>query len=377
MKTLELSSVPISLYIHFPWCEKKCPYCDFNIETNKRDGDEEALLFAILKDLDDSTKYIGARKFTSLYFGGGTPSLISAKIIEKIISTLKDKELLQIDCEISFELNPKEVKEKYINDLVGIGINRVSIGIQSFDAKTLSSLERNHDACDSLNALQVISKMESVDTTIDLIYGVMGQDINSLKKDIEIFCSYDISHLSMYQLTIEPNTIFYKKELSLPDDTLIELMESEAKKILNSNSISQYEVSSWSKDNKKSNHNMNYWMYGDYLGLGPGAHSKITQETSIKRMIKLKTVASYIKDPSKTIDTIITSESYDLDLAMNLLRIKGGLSLEELETSHIYIPDSFLEKRLKGIEEKLLESDGFRATQIGYKFLNDTINLFN
>jgi oxygen-independent coproporphyrinogen-3 oxidase len=205
----------------------------------------------------------------------------------------------------------------------------------------------------------------------------MGQDINSLKKDIEIFCSYDISHLSMYQLTIEPNTIFYKKELSLPDDTLIELMESEAKKILNANSISQYEVSSWSKDNKKSNHNMNYWMYGDYLGLGPGAHSKITQETSIKRMIKLKTVASYIKDPSKTIDTIITSESYDLDLAMNLLRIKGGLSLEELETSHIYIPDSFLEKRLKGIEEKLLESDGFRATQIGYKFLNDTINLFN
>jgi len=377
LKTLELSSVPISLYIHFPWCEKKCPYCDFNIETNKRDGDEEALLFAILKDLDDSTKYIGARKFTSLYFGGGTPSLISAKIIEKIISKLKDKELLQIDCEISFELNPKEVKEKYINDLVGIGINRVSIGIQSFDAKTLSSLERNHDAYDSLNALQVISKMESVDTTIDLIYGVMGQDINSLKKDIEIFCSYDISHLSMYQLTIEPNTIFYKKELSLPDDTLIELMESEAKKILNSNSISQYEVSSWSKDNKKSNHNMNYWMYGDYLGLGPGAHSKITQETSIKRMIKLKTVASYIKDPSKTIDTIITSESYDLDLAMNLLRIKGGLSLEELETSHIYIPDSFLEKRLKGIEEKLLESDGFRATQIGYKFLNDTINLFN
>ena len=377
MKTLEPSSVPISLYIHFPWCEKKCPYCDFNIETNKQDGDEEALLFAILKDLDDSSKYIGARKFTSLYFGGGTPSLISAKIIEKIISTLKDKELLQIDCEISFELNPKEVKKEYINDLVGIGINRVSIGIQSFDAKTLSSLERNHDAYDSLNALQVISKMESVDTTIDLIYGVMGQDINSLKKDIEIFCSYNISHLSMYQLTIEPNTIFYKKELRLPDDSLIELMESEAKKILNANSISQYEVSSWSKDNKKSNHNMNYWMYGDYLGLGPGAHSKITQETSIKRMIKLKTVASYIKDPSKTIDTIITSESYDLDLAMNLLRIKGGLSLEELETSHIYIPDSFLKKRLKGIEEKLLERDGFRATQIGYKFLNDTINLFN
>ena len=377
MKALEPNSVPISLYIHFPWCEKKCPYCDFNIETDKKDGDEEALLFAILKDLENSSKYIGSRKFTSLYFGGGTPSLISAKIIEKIINTLNQKELLKKDCEVSFELNPKEIKEEYINDLVRIGINRVSIGIQSFDANTLSSLERNHGAADSLNAIKVVSKMKTIDTTIDLIYGVMGQDIESLKKDIEIFCSHDVDHLSMYQLTIEPNTIFYKKELRLPDDSLIELMETEAAKILNAKNIHQYEVSSWSKDNKKSNHNMNYWMYGDYLGLGPGAHSKITQETSIKRMIKLKKLKSYIKNPSKTVDTNITSDSYDLDLAMNLLRIKGGLSLKELETSHIYVPDSFLKKRIKGIEEKLLENDGIKATQIGYKFLNDTINLFN
>jgi len=377
LKALEPNSVPISLYIHFPWCEKKCPYCDFNIETDKKDGDEEALLFAILKDLDNSSKYIGSRKFTSLYFGGGTPSLISAKIIEKIINTLNQKELLEKDCEVSFELNPKEVKEEYINDLVRIGINRVSIGIQSFDANTLSSLERNHGAADSLNAIKVVSKMKTIDTTIDLIYGVMAQDIESLKKDIEIFCSHDVDHLSMYQLTIEPNTIFYKKELRLPDDSLIELMETEAAKILNAKNIHQYEVSSWSRDNKKSNHNMNYWMYGDYLGLGPGAHSKITQETSIKRMIKLKKLKSYIKNPSKTVDTNITSDSYDLDLAMNLLRIKGGLSLKELETSHIYVPDSFLKKRIKGIEEKLLENDGIKATQIGYKFLNDTINLFN
>ena len=377
MKALEPNSVPISLYIHFPWCEKKCPYCDFNIETDKKDGDEEALLFAILKDLDNSSKYIGSRKFTSVYFGGGTPSLISARIIEKIINTLNQKELLEKDCEISFELNPKEVKEEYINDLIHIGINRVSIGIQSFDANTLSSLERNHGVADSLNAIKVVSKMKTIDTTIDLIYGVMGQDIESLRKDIEIFCSHDVDHLSMYQLTIEPNTIFYKKELRLPDDSLIELMETEAAKILNAKNIHQYEVSSWSRDNKKSNHNMNYWMYGDYLGLGPGAHSKITQETSIKRMIKLKKLKSYIQNPSKTVDTNITSDSYDLDLAMNLLRIKGGLSLKELETSHIYVPDSFLEKRLKGIEEKLLENDGIRATQIGYKFLNDTINLFN
>lgn len=377
MKALEPSNVPISLYIHFPWCEKRCPYCDFNIETDKKDGDEELLLLAILKDLDDSFEDIGNRKFKSLYFGGGTPSLISVKIIEKIINRLNEKKLLEGDCEVSFELNPKEVKEGYINSLVSIGINRVSIGIQSFDADTLSSLERNHNKNDSIKAIEIASGVKTVDTTIDLIYGVMGQSLESLRKDIEIFCSYEIDHLSMYQLTIEPNTIFYKKELRLPSDVLIESMEDQAKEILNTNSIYQYEVSSWSKDAKKSRHNMNYWMYGDYLGLGPGAHSKITMKNSITRMIKLKKVGSYINNPSKTINTSITPETYDLDLAMNLLRIKDGISFKDLTSKNIYLPESFLRKLKKGVNESLLEEGGIKATSMGYKFLNDTVNIFN
>lgn len=377
MKVLDLNKIPISLYIHFPWCEKKCPYCDFNIETNKKDGDEEHLLRAILEDLDTSYTYLKERKFKSLYFGGGTPSLVSVKIVEKIISRLHEQSLLADDCEVSFELNPKEVTKDYLDALVNIGINRFSVGIQSFSSNTLASLERNHNAKESIDAVELVSSMKHADTTIDLIYGVMEQDLSSLTKDIEIFCSYDIGHLSMYQLTIEPNTIFYKKELKLPQDTLIESMENEAKKILNKNNISQYEVSSWSKEYKQSKHNMNYWMYGDYLGLGPGAHSKITTEDGIKRMIKLKKLNSYIKNPSKTSDIFITKDTYDLDLAMNLLRIKNGLSLDEIKQRHIHLPKSFMDKRQIGIEQKLLEKDGFKATQIGYKFLNDTINLFN
>ena len=377
MKVLDLNKIPISLYIHFPWCEKKCPYCDFNIETNKKDGDEEHLLRAILEDLDTSYTYLKERKFKSLYFGGGTPSLVSVKIVEKIISRLHEQSLLADDCEVSFELNPKEVTKDYLDALVNIGINRFSVGIQSFSSNTLASLERNHNAKDSIDAVELVSSMKHADTTIDLIYGVMEQDLSSLTKDIEIFCSYDIGHLSMYQLTIEPNTIFYKKELKLPQDTLIESMENEAKKILNKNNISQYEVSSWSKEYKQSKHNMNYWMYGDYLGLGPGAHSKITTEDGIKRMIKLKKLNAYIKNPSKTSDIFITKDTYDLDLAMNLLRIKNGLSLDEIKQRHIHLPKSFMDKRQIGIEQKLLEKDRFKATQIGYKFLNDTINLFN
>jgi len=368
---------PLSLYIHFPWCEKKCPYCDFNIEVNRKDGDEELLLKAIIEDLDQSAHYINKRKFASVYFGGGTPSLVSVKIIEQLINKLKNDGLLKKECEINFELNPKEVTKNYLDDLVVAGINRISIGIQSFDQKTLTSLERNHKSEDAFNAISLASNMKSINTTIDLIYGIMDQDLNSLSSDLKIFCDYEIDHLSLYQLTIEPNTIFYKKELRLPSDQLVEFMEREAEQILNKNGLFQYEVSSWARDGRKSKHNMNYWMYGDYLGVGPGAHSKITTNDCIKRMIKLKKTSSYIHDPSKTTDTLITSEGYDLDLAMNLLRVKSGLSFDEIRKNNIHIQDSFLEKWQKGVEANLLEDEGLKATGMGYKFLNDTVNIFN
>ena len=377
MKILKPNKVPISLYVHFPWCEKQCPYCDFNIEVKRNAGDEEDLLKAIINDLNFSKKYISNRKFKSIYFGGGTPSLIPIEVIKKIIHNLYQNKLLEKDCEISFELNPKEVRKDYLDDLVSIGINRISIGIQSFNSNTLAALERNHDEIDALKAIKLASETKSINTTIDLIYGVMGQELESFKNDIETFCSFDIDHLSLYQLTIEPNTIFYKKELVLPADSLIESMEMTAKDLLNKNNLYQYEVSSWSKKNKESQHNMNYWLYGDYLGVGPGAHSKITTIDSITRMIKLKKVSSYIKDPATTIDSKVTPDSYDLDLAMNLLRLKDGISLKDLEKKYIYISDTFLDKYEKGIKEKLLEKDGVKATPRGYKFLNDTINLFS
>ena len=377
MKVLKPHKVPISLYVHFPWCEKQCPYCDFNIEVKRSAGDEEDLLKAIINDLNLSKEYISNRKFKSVYFGGGTPSLIPIEVIQKIIHNLYQNKLLEKDCEISFELNPKEVRKDYLDDLISIGINRISIGIQSFNRETLKALDRNHDEMDALKAIELASETKSINTTIDLIYGVMGQELDSFKNDIETFCSFNIDHLSLYQLTIEPNTIFYKKELVLPTDSLIESMEMAAKDLLNKNNLYQYEVSSWSKKNKQSQHNMNYWLYGDYLGLGPGAHSKITTIDSITRMIKLKKVSSYIKDPAKTIDSKVTPDSYDLDLAMNLLRLKEGVSLKDLEKKYIYISDTFLDKYENGIKEKLLEKDGVKATSKGYKFLNDTINLFS
>ena len=377
MKNFNPSKVPLSLYIHLPWCEKKCPYCDFNINTNKSEGDEDKLLNALYQDLRGSDQYIQKRKFTSVYFGGGTPSLVSAKMIKKIVINLQDLSLLEEECEISFELNPKEVTHAYIEKIIEAGVNRISIGIQSFDQNMLLTLERNHSSDDSYQAIKIASEFKEINTSIDLIYGIMNQSVESLKKDIQTFCKSKIGHLSLYQLTIEPNTIFYKRELNVPSDKTIELMEVSAKEILNAHDIFQYEVSSWAKNNSFSKHNMNYWLYGDYLGIGPGAHSKITKKSSITRMIKLKKVESYMSDPLKITKILVDNSSYDLDLAMNVLRVKSGVSFEDLKKRGVYIPDSFKEKLKHGYENGLIDQNLIKATDKGYKFLNDTINTFN
>ncbi len=377
MKNFNPSKVPLSLYIHLPWCEKQCPYCDFNINTNKSEGDEDKLLNALYQDLRGSDEYIQNRKFSSVYFGGGTPSLVSAKMIKKILIKLKDMSLLQEECEISFELNPKEVTHAYIEEIIEAGVNRISIGIQSFDQNMLDTLERNHSSDDSYQAIKIASEFKEINISIDLIYGIMGQSVESLKKDIQIFCKSKISHLSLYQLTIEPNTIFYKRELNVPPDKTIELMEIAAKETLNAYDIFQYEVSSWAKNNSFSKHNMNYWLYGDYLGIGPGAHSKITEKSSITRMIKLKKVKSYMSDPLKITKIQIDNSSYDLDLAMNVLRVKSGVSIEELKKRGVFISNTFKEKLQHGYENGLIDQNLIKATDQGYKFLNETINTFN
>ena len=377
MKNFNPSIVPLSIYIHLPWCEKQCPYCDFNINTNKSEGDEDNLLNALYQDLRGSDQYIQNRKFSSVYFGGGTPSLVSAKMIKKILIKLRDMSLLQEGCEISFELNPKEVTHAYIEEIIEAGVNRISIGIQSFDQNMLDTLERNHSTDESYQAIKIASEFKEINISIDLIYGIMGQSVESLKKDIQIFCESKISHLSLYQLTIEPNTIFYKRELNVPSDKTIEIMEIAAKETLNAYDIFQYEVSSWAKNNSFSKHNMNYWLYGDYLGIGPGAHSKITEKSSITRMIKLKKVESYMSDPLKITKIQIDDSSYDLDLAMNVLRVKSGVSFEELKKRGVFISKSFKEKLQLGYENGLIDQNLIKTTDQGYKFLNDTINTFN
>jgi len=309
------------------------------------------------------------RKFKSIYFGGGTPSLASAESIKYILDSVKDK-LSSSETEITLEMNPNDVSVKKIDELLMAGINRISLGIQSYNDQELEALGRNHNRDSALKASQLL---QTTNTTIDLMYGIENQTPNSFTTNLERFIKSNVNHLSLYQLTIEPNTIFYKKELFLPEEGAIEKMEVIAKELLEKNGFQQYEISSWSKPGYESQHNLNYWQFGDFLGVGPGSHSKISNDKEIIRYRKIKPLEAYIKKQKTTGLKTISNNDLDLDLAMNLLRIKKGLQQQDLS---IRLPSSFLKKYKKGVTKGLLLKDKIGATQKGYKFLNETIQLF-
>lgn len=367
----------ISLYIHFPWCEKKCPYCDFNVTTEKKDKDIFALTGAVINDILLSKNEISNRKFQSVYFGGGTPSLVPVEYFKKILDFLYKEEMINASAEITVEFNPKEAKKDKIASLLSAGINRMSLGVQSFDESILNQLGRNHNAIEAKEAIANLAHFPDLNTTIDLIYGVMDQNIKSFKKDINLFLDHDIDHLSLYQLTIEPNTIFYKKELNLPDELQISQFENIAKQLLEDSGYLQYEVSSWCKNDKRGMHNMNYWSYGDFLGVGPGAHSKITNSDGIQRQMRLKKLSSYINNPQQKKSETIAYEDINFDFMINFLRMKNKTSFELFEEKFNYLDkNKFFKSYEKGVELGLLEKSYVGTTKKGFRLLNDTVNLF-
>ncbi len=267
-------------------------------------------------------------------------------------------------------MNPSDVSEDRVDGLLIAGINRISLGIQSYNNQELQALGRNHDRESAIKATQAL---QGINSTIDLIYGIEKQTPRSFTENLEKIIQSDISHLSLYQLTIEPNTIFYKKELMLPDEETIEKIELIAKELLEKNGYQQYEVSSWAKPGYESQHNLNYWQFGDFLGVGPGSHSKISNEQEIIRYRKIKPLEGYIQNQRSTDLKTISDNELDIDLAMNLLRIKNGLQQKDLTIS---LPASFLKKYQRGLDEGLLLKDRIGATEKGYRFLNETIQLF-
>ena len=365
----------IGLYIHLPWCEKKCPYCDFNVTTSNHGADVKELIDSILSDIDRSQQLIQGRLFSSVYIGGGTPSILSVKYIDKILVYLKKNNLIEQDIEISIEINPSDLTLSYLNELESTMVNRVSVGIQSFSDKELEALGRNHDGQKSHAAIEILthSKMKK---SIDLIYGSPCQTLESLEENLKIFFESNIAHLSLYQLTIEPNTVFFKKMPRLPNEDLIHDMELLAEARLNEKLFFQYEVSSWSRDNLCSDHNMNYWTFGDFLGVGPGAHSKIYMNNIHVRFKKRNRVKAYIENPKPINFDLLENVKLDHDLAMNIFRLKDGIKQRTLSLNQINTSDRFNEKYALGVNMGLLKDEKFCTSKTGFRYLNDVIHLF-
>ncbi|MDZ4097244.1 MAG: radical SAM family heme chaperone HemW [Methylophilaceae bacterium] len=372
---------PLSLYIHIPWCVKKCPYCDFNSHESKQDIPEQAYVDALIADLEQSVPKVWGRKIRSIFFGGGTPSLFSPESIDRILSQVRMLTPLEYEAEITLEANPGTVDAAHFKGYRDAGVNRLSLGIQSFDNRYLSSLGRIHDEGQAIRAAELaIATFESVN--LDVMYGLPNQNLDNALSDAKRACELNPSHLSFYHLTLEPNTPFHRTPPSLPDDDTSAAMQEAIEDLLASHGYEHYETSAFAKKGKRARHNLNYWTFGDYLGIGAGAHSKLSYHDKITREARHKHPNRYLENVAKglAVDTEwqISRDELGFEFMMNALRLTEGFDIDlfQLRTG---LPIQHIEKTLKTAKEKaLIEVDQniIKPTVMGQRFLNELLQLF-
>jgi putative oxygen-independent coproporphyrinogen III oxidase len=287
---LSLKLPPLSLYIHIPWCVQKCPYCDFNSHGQKGQVlPESEYVSHLLDDLTEDAKLVGARAIHSIFIGGGTPSLFSAQAIQTLLDGVKKRVNLLVDAEITMEANPGTVESQRFADYVKAGITRISIGVQSFQPEKLAALGRIHDENQALNAVKLAKNIDLNSFNLDLMHGLPKQSLEDAMFDLNSAITQQPPHLSWYQLTIEPNTQFHSKPPKLPEDELLWDIQERGDELLKQAGFEQYEISAYSQVGQQCQHNLNYWRFGDYLGIGCGAHGKITldNKNQIVRTVKV------------------------------------------------------------------------------------------
>jgi oxygen-independent coproporphyrinogen-3 oxidase len=375
-------TIPLSLYIHIPWCVRKCPYCDFNSHQVKKDLSEDIYVDALLKDLEEQLPFIWGRRLVSIFFGGGTPSIFSPEAIEKILLGVNARLNIGPEIEITLEANPGTVDESRFTGFRKAGVNRLSLGIQSLQDDKLKKLGRIHDRDYALRAIDTAQKSGFENINLDLMHGLPGQSLEDAMQDLEDALKWNTPHLSWYQLTIEPNTLFHHQPPVLPvDETLWDIQEH-GKQLLSAHNLQQYEVSAYSKTNKQCMHNMNYWEFGDYLGIGAGAHSKITDfdKQIITRHSQVKNPKDYL-NPDKAFTAskqIVSEQDAIFEFMLNALRLTGGVKTN-LFTERTGLSIKQIEPLLKQAQEKKLLIDDLNLlcpTELGQRFLNDLIGLF-
>ena len=376
---------PLALYIHFPWCEKKCPYCDFNSHQVK-DGvqgfDEERYIKALITDLETELPRIWGRQVHSIFIGGGTPSLLSPTGMNDLLSAIRARVNLEPGAEITMEANPGSVEADKFTAFAKSGINRVSLGIQSFQDEQLKALGRIHNGEEAKQAIAIaVENFKSVN--IDLMYGLPNQSLAAAKADIEIALSFKTPHLSLYNLTLEPNTYFANFPPKLPSEDEIDAIFEQNLELLTAAGYKRYEVSAYAKKDQECKHNLNYWRFGDYIGIGAGAHGKISFPDKVTRQVRERHPETYMQAMESKGNALIESRDVSakdlpFEFMLNTLRLTNGVETKTF-SERTGLPLHVISKGLEEASKKGLLDDNptaLKATALGLRYLNNLQEMF-
>jgi putative oxygen-independent coproporphyrinogen III oxidase len=379
----QLKLPPLSLYIHIPWCVQKCPYCDFNSHGQKQQVLPEAEYVShLLDDLTEDAKLIGDRAIHSIFIGGGTPSLFSAESINTLLVGVKKRINLLADAEITMEANPGTVESQRFVDYIKAGITRISIGVQSFQPDKLSALGRIHDENQALNAVKLAKSISLNSFNLDLMHGLPKQSLEDALFDLNTAITQKPPHLSWYQLTIEPNTQFHSKPPKLPEDDLLWDIQEQGDELLKQAGFEQYEISAYSQAGQQCQHNLNYWRFGDYLGIGCGAHGKITMpsDNQIIRTVKVKHPKGYMDLTRRyTSDKkVVPSEDLPFEFFMNRFRLLEPCPKSDyLDFTGMSLDNATKQNLQTALSRALLveSDDEWQVTPLGRRYLNTLLEM--
>ncbi len=379
-----MTIIPLSLYIHIPWCVRKCPYCDFNSHQMPDEIPEADYIEALLRDLESELPHIWGRPIESIFIGGGTPSLFSAQGIDTLLCGLRERLPLRPTTEITLEANPGTFEQERFSAYREAGINRLSIGIQSYNAKHLKALGRIHNAKEAINAAHIAKQAGFDNFNLDLMHGLPQQSPDQAMHDLQQAISLKPTHISWYQLTIEKNTLFHHSPPLLPDDDHLWQIQQQGQSLLADAGYTHYEVSAYAQKNRQCIHNINYWEFGDYLGIGAGAHGKITQpDGTITRHQKYRQPAKYIEKArqgeARSATTTLQEQDKIFEFMLNALRLKKGFSKAVFER-RTGLALRRIDSRIKQATHQGLlhqtRDDQYCATKQGWLFLNNLIEIF-
>ena len=376
---------PLALYIHFPWCEKKCPYCDFNshqVKDGVRGFDEERYIKALIADLETELPRIWGRQVHSIFIGGGTPSLLSPKGMDDLLSAIRARVNLEPSAEITMEANPGSVEADKFAAFAKSGINRVSLGIQSFQDEQLKALGRIHNGEEAKRAIAIaVKNFKSVN--IDLMYGLPNQSLAAAKTDIETALSFKTPHLSLYNLTLEPNTYFANFPPKLPSEDEIDAIFEQNLELLTAAGYKRYEISAYAKKDQECKHNLNYWRFGDYIAIGAGAHGKISFPDKVTRQVRERHPETYMQAMEGKGNALIESRDVSakdlpFEFMLNTLRLTDGVETKTF-SERTGLPLHVISKGLEEASKKgLLDNNPttLKATDLGLRYLNNLQEMF-